>query len=160
MAPRPKLPPTMNAAFRTEGKTTTQSALSSKSCGMLSGTSRTSVRTVPQFLNRSSSLLWSDALATSERSVRTTRMLERPDNNFRMSFSPSRFSCHKPQTMQPGCQSEARKRFRKWLKKGRLRKEREARFGALEAKPSSKLEDCQRADRVFFRRHKSVCPVQ
>src|SRR6266705_154349 len=57
----------MNAAFRTEGKTTTQSALSSKSCGMLSGTSRISFKTEPQFRRRSSSLLSSEALAASVR---------------------------------------------------------------------------------------------
>src|SRR5215472_9088207 len=45
----------MNAAFTTEGKTTTQSALLSKSCGTSSGISRISLRTVPLLFSRSSS---------------------------------------------------------------------------------------------------------
>src|SRR6516162_1980803 len=45
----------MKAAFKTEGKTTTQSALSSKSWGMSSGTLRISVITLPASLTRSSS---------------------------------------------------------------------------------------------------------
>src|ERR1700674_4109164 len=57
----------MNAAFKTDGKTTTQSALSSKSWGMSSGTSRISFNTVPLFRKRSSSFSWSAAEAEEER---------------------------------------------------------------------------------------------
>src|SRR5690242_10368506 len=42
----------MNAAFNTDGNTTTQRALSSKSCGMSSGTFRISSITVPAFWRR------------------------------------------------------------------------------------------------------------
>src|SRR5438477_2945825 len=42
----------MNAAFTTDGRTTTQRALLSKSCGMSSGTFRTSSITVPAFSSR------------------------------------------------------------------------------------------------------------
>jgi len=72
LAARHSTPPVASAndkcGFEDGRKTTTQSALSSKSCGMLSGTSRISFRTAPQFLNRSSSLVGSDALATSAKS--------------------------------------------------------------------------------------------
>src|SRR6267142_830321 len=78
----------MNAAFRTDGNTTTQSALSSKSCGMPSRTSRISFKTVPLFLNRSSSLVWSAALATSvNKSAEANRVQLKQVNNFRIGFS-------------------------------------------------------------------------
>jgi hypothetical protein len=73
----------MKAAFRTDGKTTTQSALSSKSRGMSSGTSRISFNTVPLFLKRSSSFSGSAAEAEEERIGRTTsNMLIRQVSGF------------------------------------------------------------------------------
>src|SRR5579871_1077984 len=42
----------MNAAFKTEGSTTTQRALSSRSCGISSGTFRISSITIPAFSSR------------------------------------------------------------------------------------------------------------
>src|SRR5205807_5046052 len=77
----------MKAAFKTDGKTTTQSALSSKSCGMSSGTSRISFNTVPLFLKRSSSFSRSAAEAEEERMGRTTsNMLIRCVIGFFMTF--------------------------------------------------------------------------
>ncbi len=68
----------------TEGNTTTQSALSSKSRGMSSDTPRIPFKTAPEFLNRSS---LSDALAISAKIGKTIkRMLVRQENNFRMRF--------------------------------------------------------------------------
>src|SRR5258705_8655531 len=94
----------MNAAFTTEGKTTTQSALSSKSCGMLSGTSRISFKTVPQFRKRSSSLLSSEAFATELKIGETAnRKLHRHGNNFgMMDFLPEVFLASQ-EILQPGC---------------------------------------------------------
>src|SRR5882762_10671194 len=104
----------MNAAFTTEGKTTMQSALSSKFCGMLSGTSRISFKTVPQFFNRSSSFVWSEALATSARSGNTTsRILLRQGNNFRMGFPFSRFTFLRPRGGNPDATSERDQKFEK-----------------------------------------------
>src|SRR4051794_35698555 len=59
----------MNAAFNTDGNTMTQRALSSKSCGISSRTSRISFITVPAFWMRSfsfcsSSLLFAEAAGT------------------------------------------------------------------------------------------------
>src|SRR6266404_1787139 len=56
----------MKAALTTEGNTITQRALSSRSCGMLSGMSRISLRTVAAFWMRSasfSSLSFADEIA-------------------------------------------------------------------------------------------------
>src|ERR1700727_4112514 len=79
----------MNAAFKTDGKTTTQSALSSKSWGMSSGTSRISFNTLQLFLKRSSSFSWSAAEAEEERRGRTTsNMLMRYVIGFFMMGSP------------------------------------------------------------------------
>jgi hypothetical protein len=49
------------ASFFTDGKTTTHSALSRRSCGMLSGMSRISLRTSPDSLTRSASFVFSAA---------------------------------------------------------------------------------------------------
>src|SRR5258708_13651866 len=97
----------MKAAFTTEGNTTTQSALSSKPCGMLSGTSRISFRTEPQFFNRSSSLVWSEAFATSARNGANpnARLLSKLIN-FLMCFPPAVFLGPEPCGMQPGCQCQ------------------------------------------------------
>src|SRR6267142_656165 len=77
----------MKAAFRTEGKTTTQSALSSKSWGMSSGTSRISFNTVPLFFSRSSSFSWSAAQAGAEKTGRArNNRLIRQVNVFFMFF--------------------------------------------------------------------------
>src|SRR5262252_10974058 len=65
----------MNAALRTDGKTTTQSALSSRAPGILSGMSRISLRTVPLFVSRSSSFSLSAAhpgVAANRTNVITT----------------------------------------------------------------------------------------
>src|SRR5579863_3274321 len=51
----------MNAAFSTDGYTITQSALSIRLCGMLSGISMISLRTCPALWIRSSSLDLSSA---------------------------------------------------------------------------------------------------
>jgi hypothetical protein len=58
MTSRPYCAPTMKPAFRIDGKTTTQSALSSSFWGMLSGILRISVSTLPASLIRSSSLFF------------------------------------------------------------------------------------------------------
>src|ERR1700756_4773136 len=94
----------MKAAFKTEGKTTTQSALSSKSCGMFSGTSRISFKTVPQFFNLSSSFAWSDALANPLKGGKTTnKMVLKQANSFRIGKSSRGTSCPILLTMQPEC---------------------------------------------------------
>jgi hypothetical protein len=114
----PVAPPTINAAFRTEGETTTQSALSSQSCGMLSGTSRISFKTVPQFLSRSSSLVWSTALATSASGGRTTnRTLPRQANSLRHVISPrSIFLTQTPDDAARMSEWSASRSPRKWFK--------------------------------------------
>src|SRR5208282_2193481 len=53
----------MKAALRTEGKTTTQSALSRRPCGMSSGIFRISDTTLPAFSTRSTSFVSSAASA-------------------------------------------------------------------------------------------------
>src|SRR6266478_2421806 len=59
------------ANFRTEGRITTQSALSRTSWGMLSGASRISLKTLPAFSTRDSSLSsfssfsWATAVSAS-----------------------------------------------------------------------------------------------
>src|SRR5882672_1326583 len=57
---------------------------------MLSGTSRISFKTAPEFLNRSSSLVWSDALATCASSVTATNtVLLKQDIIFLICFPQS-----------------------------------------------------------------------
>src|ERR1700688_1327297 len=60
----------MNAAFSTEGKTTTHSALSSRSCGILSGIFMISSMTMPEFSSRSVSLSLSGDAASIGAAVR------------------------------------------------------------------------------------------
>src|SRR5256886_12543786 len=62
----------MNAAFTTDGRTTTQRALLSKSCGMSSGTFRTSSITVPAFSSRLvSSFAFASPRANADGAIRT-----------------------------------------------------------------------------------------
>src|SRR3981189_1514302 len=65
----------MKAAFKTDGKTTTQAALSSKSWGMSSGTSRISFNTAPLFSKRFSSFSGSAAKTEEEQIARTTNSM-------------------------------------------------------------------------------------
>src|SRR5882724_10888111 len=89
---------------------------------MLSGTSRISFKTVPQFRKRSSSLVSSEAPAASVRIGATAnRMLHRQGNNFRMMDSLRCFSCS-DQILQPGCHIGAFLEVsRKWLKTEKLK---------------------------------------
>src|SRR5882762_3788945 len=62
----------MNAALTTEGNTMTQRALSRRSCGISSGISKISLRTVAAFLIRStsfSSLSFAEEIAGHDKSI-------------------------------------------------------------------------------------------
>src|ERR1700730_13193058 len=137
----------MKAAFRTEGNTTTQSALSSKSCGTLSGTSRISFKTDPQFFNRSSSLVWSDAFATWERNgVTTNGMLLRQLENFRMWYSSVSFCCLRSGDCSPPATSKIRADVWEVIEKRALKGKGE--IGVLECRTA----DGQQTGRLSTRR--------